>query len=258
MKKDFNSSAARIGLWDIETSPLIAATFGLFDQNIPYTSIIQDWFIICAAFKILGNKTIKSVKITDNKKRFKKDHTDDYHVVKALYDFISSIDILVAHNGDNFDWKKFMARVIYHRLPPIKQPILIDTLKISRQAKFTSNKLGNLAKHFGFPDKLPSGMDMWVKAAQGNEQAIRRMAKYNIGDLPPLESLYLKLRPYMKSHPNLGLFSRERMVCKACGSKHIHRKGYRTNNTGVFPSYQCQDCGAWSQGKSAVKRAELR
>lgn len=251
------NSGPRIGFWDIETSPLIVATFGLFDQNIPYTSIIQDWFIICAAWKRLDEKKIRGCKITDNKSRFKKDHTDDYHVVKALYDFVSSVDILIAHNGDNFDWKKFMARVIKHGLPPIKKPILIDTLKVSRESKFTSNKLGNLAKHFGFPDKLPSGMDMWVKATQGDKPAIEKMAKYNKGDIPPLEQLYLKLKPYMKNHPNMNVFQ-DKPGCPRCGGTHIRRKGFEYSKTGKFQKYQCCSCGVWFQGKKVGKVTEFR
>ncbi len=245
-------NSARIGLWDIETSPLIVATFGLFDQNIPYTSIIQDWFIICAAYKILGEKKIHSCKITDDKGRFVKNYTDDYFVVKELHNFVSKVDILIAHNGDNFDWKKFMARVIYHKLPPIKQPILIDTLKIARQSKFTSNKLGNLAKQFGFPDKLPSGMNMWVKASKGEKQAISQMAKYNIGDIPPLEKLYLRLKPYMKGHPNMNMFQ-DRPGCPKCGGNRIRKKGLEYAKTRAYQKYQCCDCGSWFQGALAKK-----
>ena len=260
------TSNARIAFWDIETSMLLVGTFGLFDQNIPYTSIIQDWFIICASWKLAGEKTIYTSKITDDKKRFKADPTDDYVVVKALYDLVSSVDILVAHNGDNFDWKKFMARVIYHKLPPIKQPILIDTLKVARQSKFTSNKLGNLAKHFGFPDKLPSSSGMWVGATQGDTTEINRMAQYNKGDIPPLEKLYERLKPYMTGHPNMNLFNPRRNAatytagdgCPKCGSEHIRKKGVEYSRTAAYQKYQCCGCGAWFQGKKSLKRSDYR
>lgn len=243
----------RIVFWDIETSPLIGACFGLYEQNI---HLVQDWFIICAAWRVSGEKTIHTTKLTDDKNRFKKDFKDDYHVIKTLYDIISGVDILVAHNGDNFDWKKFEARYIAHKMPPIKKPLLIDTLKYAKQFKFTSNKLDFLSKHFGYVGKLPSNMALWVGAAYGDEKAIRRMSRYNKGDIPPLEAVYNRFKPYIKGHPNMNLFGGK--GCPKCGSSHIRRKGIEYARTATYQKYQCQDCGAWFQGEKTTTRSRYK
>jgi len=106
----------RIGIYDIETSLALMATFGLKVDYIPHENIIQDWYIICGCWKTLGEKKINSVSVMDDMDRFKNSPIDDFHVVKTLRDMIASYDIIVHHNGDRFDIKKINARLIYHLL----------------------------------------------------------------------------------------------------------------------------------------------
>lgn len=246
--------------WDIETAPAIAGVFGIYDQNIPYSHVIQDWFIICAAYRWQHKKKIESVSILDDAKRFKKNPADDYHVVATLHNLISQADVIVAHNGNKFDWKKFMARVVFHGLPPIRKPVMIDTLLQSRQFAFTSRKLDDLGTHLGFANKLETERGLWIKAAQGCAASIRKMVTYCKGDIPPLVSLHERLRPYAGgAYMNMGHFS-DAACCPYCGSHDFKRDGYRITRLAKVQRYECvaQGCGRRFTDGKAIKRVVMR
>lgn len=247
----------RIVFYDIETSPLIACTWGLWDQTIPTSSILQDTFIICAAWQVHGQSKIYSVSVLDDRPRFKKDHTDDYHVVKALHRLFSTADVIVGHNANQFDWKRFMGRVIYHKLPPLNIPQMVDTLKEARKYGFTSNKLDYLGKHLKVDQKLGKETGLWPKAAQGDKAAIKKMLVYNRGDIPPLVGLYERLRPYMTTHPNFNLFSNA-ICCPRCESNSFQRRGYRRTAVSMFQRYQCNECLGWFESTAAIKRVRIK
>lgn len=230
--------------FDVETSPVIAATWGLYDQNIPYQHVIQDWHIICAAWQWEGGE-VQSISCKG---------TDDLNVVKKLHSLISSADAIVAHNGDKFDYKKFMARVLHHGLEPPRPCTMIDTLKMARNFAFTSRKLDDLGASLGIGRKIETERGLWVKAAQGDKHAIKALEAYCRGDIPPLVNLYYKLRPYVKTGYNQGLYSDE-PCCPKCSGKNMIRQGTRKTVNGAYDRWQCKDCGSWAQTTPRVKKA---
>lgn len=259
-----------LGYWDVETAFMLLASFARYgEMNIPYSSVFQDWFMFCAAFQLEGKKA-KLVSVLDNKKRFNKDFTDDYHVIKTLRDFIDSVDILVAHNGDHFDWKKFKARLIYHKIPVPRKPILIDTYKEAKTSQFTSNKLGDLAIQLELPHKSRSNSGDWLICTlpygyypklklrvtkETKAAALKRIGKYNLKDLPPLISLYKRLRPYMNRHPNLNQWAKDgKPRCTNCGSTALRSDG----SSRGFPQFICTGCGKKSQGMKRKYTMKLR
>lgn len=259
-----NESATRIGFWDIETSYLLMAAFSRYELHVAYSQVFQEWFTISACYKLLGEDKIHHVSILDDKKRFEKDFTDDYYVIKKLREFIDSVDILIAHNGDNFDWKKFKAKLIKYKMPPVKKPILIDTYKEAKTAHFTSNKLGDLAKFLSLNNKSHSNSGDWllislpygtygkvIVTKKTKTNAIKRVLKYNKADIPPLEDLYLELRPYMTRHPNLNQFHSDLKVrCKNCGSSNMLPHGSSCG----YIQWKCGNCGHKSRSTTRVKK----
>ena len=239
---------AKILLWDIETSPIIAAVWGLYDQNIPYHHVIQDWHIICAAWKWIDEDEIKSIRCTG---------TNDKAVVKKLAALINSADAIVAHNGNNFDWKKFMARVVHHGLPAVNKPVMIDTLMQARKFGFTSRKLDDLGESLDLGRKRPTEKGLWVKAAQGCPKSIKALEDYCRGDIPPLENLYHKLRPYVDTSLNMGHFHNN-PVCPKCGHDRVQARGLRHNKTTVAKRYQCWGCFGWFTDGKSVRRVKNR
>lgn len=240
-------------VWDIETSLMKTATFGIWNQNININAIIDDWYIICICWKKLGKKKVHSVSLLDDKDRFNKDITDDYHVVKTMRDVLQDVDILVAHNGDAFDLKKFNSRLIFHDLEPLPKILTVDTLKEARKiAKFTSNKLDYLAKLFGANGKLPTNINLWLECMRGDIKAIKYMTKYCKADVSELEMVYLRLRKYMKSHPNMSDI--DEIGCPKCGSNNKKKHQLKMNASGIRRrQWQCKDCGSYFSSKLSEK-----
>src|SRR6266404_2277521 len=89
------NKAPRVLVYDIETSHNIVAQFDPKDQYTQHHNILVERFIICAAWRWLGEKTVHTVQID---KPF-----DDYKVVKKLHEVMSEADCVVAHFGDRFD-----------------------------------------------------------------------------------------------------------------------------------------------------------
>jgi hypothetical protein len=77
----------RVLFWDIETSPMITATWGLWDQTIPTDHVLEDWKIICAAWKWQHETEPQAVtwKKTRNKALSPFLGYDDTPVIKELH-----------------------------------------------------------------------------------------------------------------------------------------------------------------------------
>jgi hypothetical protein len=152
------------------------------------------------------------------------------------------------HNCKKFDYKRLNTRFIYHNLPPLDFKI-IDTLDVARKYfSFTSNRLDDLAKFFGFEGKNKTEFSLWSRCMQGNPDALEEMRSYNVQDVVILEKIYKKLRPYIKNHPNIGnMNSNYEECCPSCGSPSIKRIGMYHTSTSTYPKYRCEECGALSR-----------
>ena len=95
----------------------------------------------------------------------------------------------------------------------------------------------------------------------GNKEALGNMLNYNERDVVGLEQVYLKLRPYIKNHPNLGVLMDDN-VCPTCGSKNIKASNatYFTSSN-EFPVYRCGGCNSpfiRSKTSLGTNKTELR
>lgn len=235
----------RVVLWDIETSGIVATTWNLYPESIHHSNMLHDWFIISGAWKELGSSKTHAVSLLDDSKRFNKDHTDDYYVVKALRDMLEGVDILIHHNGDRFDCKAFNARLIYHRLPPLPKLVTVDTLKeVKKIAKFTSNRLDFLGKIFTGQGKEETPPGTWLKAMSGDKTAIKNMVRYNKVDVTKLEEIYLRLRPYIVKHPNIAVLKGgQKHECPKCGSSDVFKHSVAATTSGTLTQRMgCKDC----------------
>jgi hypothetical protein len=236
-------------IWDIETYPLVVTTWGLRPDSISYENIVEEWGLISASWKWLGEKGVHCVAVDPAKPK------DDRLVVQTIYEVLEQADVVVAHYGDRFDIRKLKARAIYHGFGPLPNFRTVDTYKIaSRVFGFTSNRLDYLGKFLGLGKKLKTSYGLWTSIMQGDAKALARMVRYNKQDVVLLEKVYLKLRPYMTSHPNAGLDSLA-ACCPICGSGHFTKKGFKYNRTVTRQQYQCQapGCGAWFCGEAVAK-----
>lgn len=268
-------------LWDIESSLMSTSTFSLWPKYIPYDAIIHDWHIICGAWKWLGKPRVYADAISadeysealrefythqmsDSKEAPPKSILNiDKEVTQKLRDVVAEADIVIHHNGDKFDLKKLNARCVYHGIEPFPKPKTVDTLKVAkREFAFTSNRLDYIGEYLGVGGKIHNEGNLWQKLINGSarqkELALRKMLKYNKRDVTLLEDVYLKMRPYIKNHPNMNLYTDSLdIVCPNCSGSNLQKRGYHVTLRGKYQRYQCTDCGAWTKGGKSVEMSEI-
>ncbi len=240
----------KILLFDVETSPSIAYIWRLWEEVTSMSMVADDWYVLCWSAKWLGEKEIMSSSI-------KRKGENDKRVMQDLWKLLDEADIIVAHNAVKFDCRKANTRFLMHNLTPPSPSIVIDTLKVVKNKfMFTSNKLGDLGKFLKVGEKMDTGgIDLWKRCMNGEKKALKKMVLYCKQDVKLLEKIYLKLRPYISNHPNLGVLSND-FICPECGSYNVQKRGYAVTSACKYQRFQCQDCAGWSKGRKKVQKGD--
>lgn len=245
----------RVLFWDIETSPLITYTWDEW-LNGQVIKTIQDYQILTIAWKWLGESKIYC-KGQDDYKDYKPGRINDKSLLEDFWNVINEADIVVAHNGDNFDIKKLNARMIIHGLKPYSPVKQYDTKKAAKRVGgFTSNRLGRLAQDFDVaPKGSPGGFETWEGILAGDPKSWAKMKKYNKQDIPPLEDIYKVLAPWDRQSPALNAYYVRPDACINCLGTHLESRGRSApTKTGVRkPRFVCLDCGKWQYGRISEK-----
>ena len=253
--------APKILTIDIETAPLESYTWGIWEQNVGLEQIKTDWSILSFAAKWLGNpKPIYQ----DTGGRGADKVRDDKILLDAIWKLMDEAEIIVAQNGKKFDVKKINYRLAENGYTPYSPVRVIDTLLVSRRVfAATSHKLGWLSqkltdtpkdKHRKFP-----GFELWLECLKDNPAAWAEMKKYNTQDIRATEKLYLRQRPWITNHPNVGAYElKPGAGCTKCGSPTLEHRGHATLQVGVYARYWCTGCGGWSRGKEMLNPLEVR
>lgn len=246
-------------IFDIETAPLLANCWGLWDQSIGLDMIEADWYVLSYSAKWLG---AKEVMYDDQEKA--KDIEDDTLMLKGIWRLLDECDVAVAHNGIKFDVKKLNTRFLLNGLGIPSPYKVVDTLRIAK-ANFamTSNKLEYLSgllsskpklKHAKFP-----GFKLWKECLARNPEAWAEMKKYNIRDTVALEEVYLKLRAWNKQQPNAGVYlEKNKPVCSKCGHTKLQARGFSYTSIGKYQRYQCTKCGGWSRDRHSHTTQDVK
>lgn len=240
---------ARILLFDLETAPTTAYTWGRFDQTVSQKQVIKEGYILTYSAKWLGEDTMISGRITQQ--------GDDSQLVKELAELFDQADIIVAHNALKFDVPLLKTRMIALGMNPPLPSKIVDTLRIAKaEFKFPSNSLDNIAAYLGLPRKVNhSGFELWARCMAMEEEAFEEMLEYNLQDVVVLEQLYLRLRHWSKTHPNVAILEYPGVVrCVCCGSdnlKHVDGKKFYTA-TCAYELASCGDCGKVQRRRTNV------
>ena len=84
------------------------------------------------------------------------------------------------------------------------------------------------------------------------------MFQYNQWDVECLEAVYLRLRPWIRNHPNLALyFESDHVVCPNCGSTHLYSDGFYYTTVNKYQVFRCE-CGAVSRVRSSTVKSNLK
>jgi hypothetical protein len=235
----------KILLLDIESSPNVAHVWGLWQQNVGINQLMESSYVLCWAAKWLGEDEIIFDSVHQSKPK---------KMLKGIYDLLNAADAVIHYNGTKFDIPTLNKEFLLHNYAPPSPYKQIDLLRVARsQFRFPSNKLDYVAQRLGLGKKQEhEGHDLWVKCMNGDKDAWKRMESYNIQDVVLLESLYSRLLPWIKHHPNHNLFT-DNTVCPTCAGTRLQKRGTAVSSTGRYQRYQCSSCGSWSQGTKATK-----
>lgn len=235
----------RILLLDIETAPNVAYVWGLFKENIPLQRLVSSGYVLCWAAKWLGEEEIFFDSIHKSREKV---------MLKSIHKLLEEADAVVHYNGSNFDIPTLNKEFLLHGLTPPSTYKQIDLLQTARkQFRFTSNKLDYVADALGVGKKFKHmGFELWIQCMAKDDDAWIQMEEYNKQDVNLLEKVYSIFLPWIKNHPNLGLF-KGADVCPNCGGKHLQKRGKAYTAASSYQRFRCRDCGTWSRSRLADK-----
>lgn len=221
---------------DIETTPILGTFWNLFPKYIPIGQIKEPTQVLCWAAKWEGDREIifRSVK--------------DKECIKDMWDLVDEADAVVHYNGKSFDMKHLNREFLLAGLPPPSSYHQIDLLSAVRQNfKFASNKLDWVCRELGLGSKIKhTGIELWYGCMEGNANDWKVMERYNKQDVRLLPKLYKLLLPWIKGHPNVGMYidDPKSPTCTNCGSRDLVKKGTQHNTkTASYDRYSCKKCG---------------
>lgn len=241
----------RVLFIDIETQPDLFWAWGVYESNA--LEVAEHWQLLSFSAEWLGGKSItKALPDYDGYNP----GGSDKKLAKDIWDLLNEADIVIAHNGAQFDLKKLNARFIQHRFPPPSPYRIIDTKReIKRVAAFSSNKLEWLCRQLEIGEKIHhEGWPLWKGCMLGDKTCWRKMKKYNKHDIDLLKELYLLISPWINHHRGTDI------TCTnpACASTNLERRGYQRNKTRIYQRFQCKDCGSWSRAVFSEKGNNAR
>ena len=251
------NTTAKVLILDIETAPIMAYVWGIWQQNVGTHQIQSDWFCLTWAAKWLFEDKVYSGKLKPKEVA----EQNDKRIIEGIWKLVNEADIVIAHNAAKFDIPRLNSRFIINGLnPPLPYQIIDTLVHIRRQFGFTSNKLDYVNKLLNLERKKDTNFELWESCMKGEGAALSEMEEYNIQDVRILEETYLVIRPWIKPHPNMGLFilDEKEHRCPNCGSDKLTAQGKCYNTTAnVYELMRCDNCGASSRkrlGAATIKQ----
>lgn len=234
---------------DIETLP---PKFYSWSPAVDYLSapmLIQDWSLLSYSAKWVGDDRIISSVLTPEEaiKR------DDRRIAIEIWSLLDQAHTAITHNGRRFDIKKINTRFWKHTLYKPSDYKVIDTL-VSAKAVFglTYNTMDFIAEFIERDQKLHTSMALWIGADHGEPAALREMLEYNDQDVRTQEQIYMRMRPWIKGHPNLAIIA-GKDGCPICLHNRYHKIGYHYTNKKKYKEFRCNSCGSTWHSSKAVK-----
>lgn len=245
----------KIIYFDIESTPAQFWGFRLGEQRVGWEQIKKEP-VVCVICWAVNDGKVQSA--TFDVSKYKPDQYDDksdYELIKKFTEIANGADLLIGHNGKNFDVAFLRSRIIKHHLPDLSPILIDDTYLLTKAIKTMSHALDYLLRKFGLGQKIQHrGLDMWKDVSTKKKKALREMVTYCTGDVEGLRKLYKYVKPYIKSNLNMAMFQGNPDACPSCGQTQrplIIRK----YNQKRQPVLQCPVCHKYpfTRGKSVLK-----
>ena len=243
----------RLLFLDIETAPHLLFLWGLRNQFASINQIHTPGYTMCWSAKWKDTDEIMYDSIWDSKEGAK-------GMLLSIHDLLDEADAVCHFNGASFDIPTLDGEFLKHEFPPTSYYRQIDLYKTSKRFRTASRKLDYLAQYYGIGEKVHhhKGMDLWKGCMIGDKECQKTMEEYNKQDVVLLEPLYHKFLPYIKNHPNMGLYvddqGEDAIVCHNCGSTDLIPDGFYPASTFWYPKYICNTCRSPLKGIKRIRR----
>lgn len=239
----------RILFIDLETSPNLVYTWGLFNQNIGINQIVKPTEILCFAAMWYGEE--------DTMFYSGWEHGQDNMVQKA-WDLLNEANVVIHFYGSRFDIPHLNREFLLQGLAPPKPYKQIDLkMAVSKSFKFTSNKLQFVSEVLGLEGKIEhEGFGLWDKVMNNDENAQERMRIYNERDVTLLVEVYEILLPWIANHTHRHLY--QGTGCPTCGAEDFVDAGLAYTKLSVFKQYQCVSCKAYFRDSRRISGVKIQ
>jgi hypothetical protein len=255
--REQNTRKPNILLLDIETAPIHGNFWKLGKQYIRADQVEEDWFIFGWSAKWLLSDQMMSAFVTPDEARAR----DDKRIMIEIHELINQADVCIGHNIKKFDIPKLKTRFFLNGLKPPMPFQMLDTLSVAwKEFAFSSAKLQYLSQIILSKEKIKTEFALWVRCEAGEQEALDYMEEYCKKDTELLEEVYIELRPWMTSHPNLPvIMGSTEPCCINCGSyKFTDEIGYYPTAQNRYEAIRCARCGAISHKKKSLLTAKQR
>ena len=188
-----DQSPLRVCVFDIEATAL-NASFGR---------------VLCAVAQFFGPDEEKVWRADDYEPWQRGKRGDDSHLVGAILQGLEDADIIIAHNGTQYDMPFLRTRALVAGLPPVHPMKIVDPVMLARrQFRFHSNRLDSIAKAMGTTNqKTDLDPNLWVAAwADGDKAALDQIVYHCRQDVQTLADFAWGARKYIKAIDSIGSF----------------------------------------------------
>lgn len=250
-----NSLGAKILLFDIETAPMEVFVWGLkYNNYISHENIIKDYSVLCWSAKWLFDSDVMAERVTGEMAIVREDES----ILKNMWKLLDEADVVVVQNGKKFDIPKLNTRFLKAGYPPPMYYQVVDTKEVATKVfGFSSNKLDYMTQFLGIKGKEEMEFQDWVECVRGSEKHLKKMMEYNQDDVNIMEELYVRLRPWIPSHANLGVYAdTDKECCPNCQSTELKWSGQYPTPLGLYEGFRCLCCGAI--GRSTKKKYKIK
>ena len=256
-KKFTETKNPQVILLDVETTPIETFAWGTFRQYIPHNFIKEPSFLISWTAKQLFSSQVMTDVLTPEEAIDKNDN----RIVNSAWKVLEDSNVLIGHNLRRFDLRYLNTRFLMNNLKPPSPFQVIDTYEVAkRNFLFPSNKLDYLGTLIRNKGKLKTDFELWKQCIEGDSQALKNMQEYNKEDVLLLEEVFLFIRPFIYSHPNMAIYQESAEPnCPTCGSSDIKECGHYS--CGRYQAYaktsdSFRDTHTFDQFSRALKKKQ--
>lgn len=253
--QSLGKKAPKVLFLDIETAPLLAYVYGLWNNNIPLNMLKSDWFILGFGISWADSE---EVKYFDN--RNSENIEDDSELLKILWEYLEEADIVIGHNIRKFDMRKIKARMVKHKFKPFSHVKVYDTMSISkRNFGFPSHKLEYISKILLPKDQQKSshpkfhGFELWSEILKGNIEAWDEMADYCKQDVVANKGIFWEMFKWDNKAPNFEVYTGQPV-----DMTQWEDIGYYYTTHGKYKKYRHIISGQQRRGKQNLLDKEAR